>query len=355
MNAGARNGGNSTAVLSDIANKSKNPVFRLVAKAILAKGLPFDLRIKTDFTDGKVAHYSPDGHFVEFDPSMPFSLEQVLLHEAVHAVNSKYVAAFGDTTPLGKELASLFKVAERHAKQTRAEFYGLTNADEFLAEVMTNADFAQWLDTVPVLLQKSALSCFVQTVARFIGIQKTGGAATQAMDMFERIMLAQSDLQAQASRKLSTSKVASDVAQAYGVDAEVDGDTVYFGDAEVSLNREDNTYIVASENEFSADHRAAAAWAENNGFGSVFAQGSTAKPSLVESVLRDALDATGDMGAAKDMAYDALRRQGVAVKWQEVLDVAKKMGGGARAYHPDVKAAPGCACQDHARRGNLSQ
>ena len=58
-------------MLTDIAKNSKNPVFKLVAKAILAKGLPFDLRIRTDFTDGKVAHYSTDGHFVEFDPSMP--------------------------------------------------------------------------------------------------------------------------------------------------------------------------------------------------------------------------------------------------------------------------------------------
>jgi len=326
-----RNGGNSTAVLTDIAKNSTNPAFKLVAKAILAKGLPFDLRIRTDFTDGKVAHYSTDGHFVEFDPGMPFNLEQVLLHEAVHAVTSKYVASFGDSTPLGKELASLFKLAEQHAKKTGAKFYGLTNADEFLAEVMTNADFAQWLDTVPVPLQKSALSRFVRAVARFFGIQKADGATAQAMGVFERIMLAQSDLQAEASQRLSTSKDAAAVAQAYGVDTEEDGDTVYFGDAEVMLNREDNTYIVASENEFTPDHRAAVAWAENNGFTSELSKSPSSKLTPVESMLRDALEATGDMGAAKDMAYEALRRQGVAVKWQEVVDAAKKMGRGTRA------------------------
>ncbi len=326
-----RNGGNSTAVLTDIAKNSKNPVFKLVAKAILAKGLPFDLRIRTDFTDGKVAHYSTDGHFVEFDPSMPFSLEQVLLHEAVHAVTSKYVASFGDSTALGKELAALFKLAEQHAKKTGADFYGLTNADEFLAEVMTNGDFAQWLDTVPVPLQKSALSRFVRAVARFFGIQKADGATTQAMDVFERIMRAQSDLQAEANQRLSTSKDAAAVADAYGVDTEADGDTVYFGEAEVSLNREDNTYIVSSDNEFTPDHRAAVAWAENNGFTSEFSKSPSANLTPVEAALRDALEATGDMGAAKDMAYEALRRQGVAVKWQEVVDAAKKMGRGTRA------------------------
>lgn len=326
-----RNGGNSTAVLTDIAKNSSNPAFKLVAKAILAKGLPFDLRIRTDFTDGKVAHYSTDGHFVEFDPGMPFNLEQVLLHEAVHAVTSKYVASFGDSTPLGKELAALFNLAEQHAKKTGADFYGLTNADEFLAEVMTNGDFAQWLDTVPVPLQKSALSRFVRAVARFFGIQKADGATAQAMDVFERIMLAQSDLQAAASQKLSISKDATAVADAYGVDTEEDGDTVYFGDAEVSLNREDNTYIVTSENEFTPDHRAAVAWAENNGFTSNFSKSPPANLTPVESMLRDALEATGDMGAAKDMAYEALRRQGVAVKWQEVVDAAKKMGRGTRA------------------------
>lgn len=333
-----RNGGNSTAVLTDIAKNSTNPAFKLVAKAILAKGLPFDLRIRTDFTDGKVAHYSTDGHFVEFDPSMPFNLEQVLLHEAVHAVTSKYVASFGESTPLGKELAALFKLAEQHAKKTGAKFYGLTNADEFLAEVMTNADFAQWLDTVPVPLQKSALSRFVRAVARFFGIQKADGATAQAMDVFERIVLAQSDLQSEASQKLSTSKDAAAVAQAYGVDTEEDGDTVYFGDAEVSLNREDNTYIVSSENEFTPDHRAAVAWAENNGFTSELAKSPSSKLTPVESMLRDALEATGDMGAAKDMAYEALRRQGVAVKWQEVVDAAKKMGRGTRASKPGVDA-----------------
>jgi hypothetical protein len=31
-------------VLTDIANNSSNPAFRLVAKAILAKGMPFELR-----------------------------------------------------------------------------------------------------------------------------------------------------------------------------------------------------------------------------------------------------------------------------------------------------------------------
>lgn len=322
-----RNGGNSTAVLTDIAKNSSNPAFKLVAKAILAKGLPFDLRIRTDFTEGKVAHYSTDGHFVEFDPSMPFNLEQVLLHEAVHAVTSKYVASFGDSTPLGKELASLFELAEQHAKNTGAKFYGLTNADEFLAEVMTNADFAHWLDTVPVPLQKSALSRFVRAVARFFGIQKAGGATTQAMDVFERIMLAQSDLQAEASQKLSTSKDASEVADAYGVDTEADGDTVYFGDAEVSLNREDNTYIVTSENEFSPDHRAAVAWAENNGFASEFA---TKKPqehlSPVEQALADAYAKKGDIGAARDMAYYALRDAGVNVKWSEIMEASRRLG-----------------------------
>ena len=144
-------------------------------------------------------------------------------------------------------------------------------------------------------------------------------------------MLAQSDLQADASQKLSTSKDAAAVADAYGVDTEEDGDSVYFGDAEVSLNREDNTYIVTSENEFTPDHRAAVAWAENNGFTSELAKSPSSKLTPVESMLRDALEATGDMGAAKDMAYEALRRQGVAVKWQDVVDAAKKMGRGTRA------------------------
>ena len=345
-------------MLSDIAKNSSNPAFKLVAKAILARGLPFDLRIRTDFTDGKVAHYSTDGHFVEFDPGMPFNLEQVLLHEAVHAVTSKYVASFGDSTLLGKELAALFKLAEQHAKKTGAKFYGLTNADEFLAEVMTNADFAQWLDTVPVPLQKSALSRFVRAVARFFGIQKADGATTQAMDVFERIMLAQSDLQAAASQKLSTSKDATAVAQAYGVDTEEDGGAVYFGDAEVMLNSEDDTYIVTSKNEFSPDHRAAVAWAENNGFASEFAKGAPAKLSPVESMLRDALEATGDMGVAKDMAHDALLRQGVAVKWQEILDAAKKMGRGTRASKPGVdtsRSKSGIIVVDGIKRSTTAQ
>ena len=330
-------GAKSDAILADIAENSPDKALAFVARAIAAKGLVFEVRAVRNSAPGFVARYNTDNHRVEVDVGMPHDMERVLVHEAVHAVTAKYLREFGLKTGLGAKVASLLETAQAHARTTGASFYGLTDADEFLAEVMTNPEFARWLDTVPVR-RMTALGQLVQAVAEFLGVRKSGAAA-QAMRAFERIMVEQTALQAQYATKRSKSKDPAEVARAYGVSFERsdDGLESYFGSAEVAVNEEEGFFIV-SGGEFTDDYQAARTWALNNGWAEEDVDASPPPArDPVEQAVADAYDEFGDWMRAMDATSARLRQAKTPVAWSAIRDAAERLRGSSRGYE---RAAP---------------
>jgi hypothetical protein len=72
-------------------------------------------------------------------------MEHTLLHEMVHAAT---IQALNKDPKLATSMGKLLRAARAQASSDERKHYGLTNIREFVAEAMSNPQFAKWLDSL---------------------------------------------------------------------------------------------------------------------------------------------------------------------------------------------------------------
>lgn len=104
--------------------------------------------------------------------------EQVFLHEAVHAVtifilNTKISALTQEQQEAKYQLEQLFQLAKYKLVSQNQKDYGFTNLKEFVAELMTNPEFAEKLDKLKLNNSVPLRTQFVSWLLKLLGINTT--------------------------------------------------------------------------------------------------------------------------------------------------------------------------------------
>ena len=84
-----------------------------------------------------------------------FELMHTIIHEAIHVVTNQY---FHDNP----QATELFNKYAKYLRTIDSNWYGNTNAKEMMAEFFSNADYREWLKTVPA--PKVKMSMFEKIV-----------------------------------------------------------------------------------------------------------------------------------------------------------------------------------------------
>lgn len=116
--------------------------------------------------------------------------EETLLHELTHAATSRALRTpDADLTPeqvaAKREIAGLFNAIK--GRKDLAGEYGITDIDEFVAEVYSNRDFQAKLNKIGT--PRSLLARFVDAVRRLFGFGPRDPAGTKMRDAVEKIMM----------------------------------------------------------------------------------------------------------------------------------------------------------------------
>ena len=133
-----------------------DPPIRLVPRSEIESAMPGD--------KGKTAQggYNPDKHFIWIAEDAAYT-EEVLLHELTHAAT---VAALRKGGPAAQEIRAIF--AEAAKEPALAEFYGMTDVDEFLVEAQTNEGFRNALAKIGQPL--SLWERLVRAIRKLLGL-----------------------------------------------------------------------------------------------------------------------------------------------------------------------------------------
>ena len=146
-------GGSAKEALGHIVQNSADPASRVVAKLLLDKGVNSGIAFRSLASEARSrGEWPPRGQedgrtLAKYIPMIDgirlyarAGLEHTVLHEAVHAAS---LDALGSEGPAAKAFKGLFDtVKKRFPDETH---YGLTNAEEFLAEGFTNSRFKDWM------------------------------------------------------------------------------------------------------------------------------------------------------------------------------------------------------------------
>ncbi|KZK31995.1 hypothetical protein A4F85_04570 [Delftia sp. GW456-R20] len=173
-------------VLRLVAEQSKDPFLRKVARLLLRAGITPNVQFghigKT--VKGTPIHgqYRGRSDTIAMAGSAEYAAERIFMHEAMHAATMRALAKGG----LPK--MQLQKLLEHVRKQKGAAgFYGTTNVDEFVAEVFTNPDFQRALRqmTAPnASTLKTAWDSFLRTLKRILGLNADAtDALSQALEL----------------------------------------------------------------------------------------------------------------------------------------------------------------------------
>lgn len=173
-------------VLRLIANGSKDPFLRQVARLLLKAGITPNIQFghigKTKKGDPIHGQYRGKSDTIAMAGSAEYAAERIFMHEAMHAATMRALAKPG----LPK--LQLQKLLEHVRKNGGAAgFYGLKNVDEFVAEVFTNPDFQSALRTMSAPVGsplKSAWHSFVQVLRRILGLgDNSTSVLSQALEL----------------------------------------------------------------------------------------------------------------------------------------------------------------------------
>ncbi|UCV14116.1 PLxRFG domain-containing protein [Quatrionicoccus australiensis] len=142
----AAEGKSSNEILQAIVKTSAVPFNRQLARLLIAKGV--SAKVTVGDAKGWAIHAGPSNNYAAaYNPKTntaslfrPASAERHLLHEMVHAAT---LDALGQKSLASGQLKALFHHVQ--TKLGKRSHYGLTNAEEFLAEAFTNRKFQQVL------------------------------------------------------------------------------------------------------------------------------------------------------------------------------------------------------------------
>lgn len=161
-------------VLRLIANQSKDPFRRQVARLLLKAGITPNIQFGHIGKDkkGNPIHgqYRGKSDTILIAGSAEYAAERIFLHEAMHAATMRALAKPGLAS---QRLRALLAHVQ---KQPGAQgFYGTKNVDEFVAEVFTNPDFQRALRTMRApsgSALKSAWDGFVRILRSILGLPR---------------------------------------------------------------------------------------------------------------------------------------------------------------------------------------
>ena len=173
-------------VLRLVADGSKDPFLRQVARLLLKAGITPNIQFgyigKTEKGDPIHGQYRGKSDTIAIAGSAEYAAERIFMHEAMHAATMRALAK------PGLPRLQLQKLLEHVRKNGGAAgFYGLKNVDEFVAEVFTNPDFQAALRTMSAPAGsplKSAWHSFVQVLRRILGLgDNSTSVLSQALEL----------------------------------------------------------------------------------------------------------------------------------------------------------------------------
>lgn len=173
-------------VLRLIANGSKDPFRRQVARLLLKSGITPNIEFghigKTKDGTPIYGQYRGKTDTIAIAGSAEYAAERIFMHEAMHAATMRALAKPGlPSLQLRKLLAHVQK------QKGAAGFYGTKNVDEFVAEVFTNPDFQNALRGMSAPAGnslKSAWDSFVRILRGILGLPNDSlNALSQALEL----------------------------------------------------------------------------------------------------------------------------------------------------------------------------
>jgi Large polyvalent protein associated domain 39/ADP-Ribosyltransferase in polyvalent proteins len=182
----AGEGRDANDILKVIADTSKSPFRRQLAKRLIATGANPAVSLGGDMGGGEgfkfLAKYSRKNHEVTLSEAAADRAEQIFLHETTHAATLMALDRGGQYADQMKTLYEQVK------KQGKVSGYGMKNVGEFVAEAFTNPEFQKALKGTPVL-GRSAWQRFVTMVRRILGMDVGAqNALEQALELGVGVM-----------------------------------------------------------------------------------------------------------------------------------------------------------------------
>ena len=179
-------GKNARDVLRMVANGSKDPFLRQVARLLLKAGITPNIQFghigKTAKGDPIHGQYRGKSDTIAIAGSAEYAAERIFMHEAMHAATMRALKKGGLVrVQLQKLMAHVQK------QKGAAGFYGMQNVDEFVAEVFTNPDFQKALRGMSAPAGnslKSAWDSFVRILRGILGLSNdSNNALSQALEL----------------------------------------------------------------------------------------------------------------------------------------------------------------------------
>lgn len=200
-------------VLRLIANGSKDPFRRQVARLLLKSGITPNIEFghigKTKNGTPIYGQYRGKTDTIAIAGSAEYAAERIFMHEAMHAATMRALAKPGlPSLQLRKLLAHVQK------QKGAAGFYGTKNVDEFVAEVFTNPDFQKALRGMSAPAGnslKSAWDGFVRILRSILGLSNDSlNALSQALELGVAAMRKDMGLRKQGVRGESAANFGAD-------------------------------------------------------------------------------------------------------------------------------------------------
>lgn len=160
--------GDALTALRVIYNTTKAPRIAKVSRALFNVLTQSETKLKVvkglKFGDTTIpGRFVPETNTIELDAEAGLQTQHTLLHEATHAV----VAHKIDTAPMDPNVIQLKKLFEQVRTAYNGDFYGMSDVQEFAAEVMSNTKFQQLLGTMRIG-DHSVLTRFFRAVANIV-------------------------------------------------------------------------------------------------------------------------------------------------------------------------------------------
>lgn len=170
----------ASEVLHWIASVAPEPLTRAIATELAALNLPTTFRLRR-LNGRSVGHYSYQeqggkvlGDYVITDPYKQNggTLESIL-HEYTHAatLHNYLNPRTTEQKAAARKMDALFQYVKDRTVFTKADWYGLTDTQEFIAEAMSNPEFQAFLNSVhlPEAPKISVWTAFKQLVMQLLG------------------------------------------------------------------------------------------------------------------------------------------------------------------------------------------
>lgn len=177
----ANEGRPANEVLAMIAQGSRNPRYRKLAKLLAKTSVSPKLEFMDKIVDGSIGIYSAKENKIGLTHRAESRAERIFMHEYVHAATVHALHANGLAS---QQMKKLFE----HVKKVQGTggHYGMTKVEEFVSEAFTNPEFQQFLKSVQAPSGggtiKTAWDSFIRILKAVFGVDP------QSSDAFAKVI-----------------------------------------------------------------------------------------------------------------------------------------------------------------------